>query len=67
MEFVREHGVELLAIYGGLVAICSAIVKITPTQKDDAIFAKIMKVLDWFSVAFNKADKKVLDKAKEEK
>jgi len=39
-----------LAIIGGVVTIASAIVKITPSQNDDAILAKVLAFLDYFSV-----------------
>jgi hypothetical protein len=45
-----------LAIYGAVVAICSTIVKLTPTTKDDNVWAKILKILDKFSVCFTKED-----------
>ena len=67
MDFIRQHGVELLAIWGALVGLCSAIVKITPTQKDDAILAKIIKIADCFSIYFTKEDKKIIEEAKTKK
>lgn len=56
IDWVLNHWVDLLAIYGAVVAICSTIVKITPTQKDDNVWAKILKILDKFSVCFTKED-----------
>lgn len=56
MNWLSEHWDDFLAIYGGVVAICSIIVKYTPTQKDDAILATIIKILDNFSVAYKKKD-----------
>lgn len=56
LNWILEHWVDLLAIYGAVVAICSTIVKITPTQKDDNVWAKILKILDKFSVCFTKED-----------
>lgn len=35
---------------GVIVSAASVIVKATPTQKDDAILAKVIKILDAFSV-----------------
>lgn len=43
-----------LAIIGGVVTIASAIVKITPSQNDDAILAKVLAFLDYFSVVSKK-------------
>jgi hypothetical protein len=54
---------SVLAIYGGVVAVCTTIVKITPTVKDDAILAKVLKVIDFFSTAFLKSDAEKLAKA----
>jgi hypothetical protein len=56
IDWILEHWVDLLAIYGAVVAICSTIVKITPTTKDDNVWAKILKILDKFSVCFTKED-----------
>lgn len=56
IDWILNHWVDLLAIYGAIVAICSTIVKITPTQKDDDVWAKILKILDKFSVCFTKQD-----------
>lgn len=53
---------NVLAIYGGVVAVCTTIVKMTPSVKDDAILGKVMKVLDFFSTAFLKADAEKLKK-----
>ena len=55
---------NVLAIYGGVVAVCTTIVKMTPSVKDDAILAKVLKVLDFFSTAFLKSDAEKLKKAK---
>ena len=56
LDWVLEHWVDLLAIYGAVVAICSIVVKLTPSQKDDAVWAKILKILDHFSTVFTKDD-----------
>ncbi|MBQ5901274.1 MAG: hypothetical protein IIW86_05385 [Clostridia bacterium] len=53
---------NVLAIYGGVVAVCTTIVKMTPSVKDDAILGKVMKVLDFFSTAFLKSDAEKLKK-----
>lgn len=39
------HWKEILAWIGGIVSAASIIVKLTPTQKDDTILAKVIKVL----------------------
>lgn len=62
LNWIMEHIDDLLAIYGGLVAICTVIVKLTPSTKDDELLGKIIKVLDTFSTAFKKADEEKLKK-----
>lgn len=45
MNWIMEHWKDILAIIGGIVTVCSIIVKLTPTQKDDNVLAKIIKIL----------------------
>lgn len=45
MEWITTHWQEILAWIGGIVTAASIIVKLTPTQKDDNILAKVIKVL----------------------
>jgi hypothetical protein len=53
--FVTNNWINILAIYGAVVALATTIVKITPSTKDDEILGKVIKVLDWFSVAYPKS------------
>ena len=62
IDWILNHWVDLLAVYGAMVAICSAIVKLTPTTKDDDWWAKIVKILDKFSTVFTKEDAEKLAK-----
>lgn len=50
-EYIVANGPALLAIWGGVVIVVTAVVKLTPTTKDDTAWAKILKVLDYFSIA----------------
>ena len=50
IAWVQAHWTEILAAWGALVAFATVVVKLTPTQKDDAILAKVIKLLDYFSV-----------------
>lgn len=43
--WITAHWKDVLAIIGAVVTAASLIVKLTPTQKDDNILAKIIKVL----------------------
>lgn len=61
MNWIAEHWQDLLAVYGGLVAVCTIIVKWTPTTKDNEILDKIIRVVDLFSTAFRKDDKEKLE------
>ena len=47
--------------FGTVVAAASVIVKATPSQKDDAILAKVVKVLDFLSVVNTKANRAKID------
>lgn len=56
-----QHYIELFfEIFGAAVALASLIVKITPTQKDDAFLSKVVKIFDQLSI-FNPNGKKVVD------
>jgi hypothetical protein len=50
IKFAQEHGTELLAAWGALVAFATVVVKLTPTTKDDDLLAKVVKFFDNFSV-----------------
>jgi hypothetical protein len=50
MDYILNHWNDMLAVVGGTVALASLIVKLTPSQADDAILGKIVGVLNHFSV-----------------
>ena len=50
IAWVTAHWTDILAAWGAVVAAATVIVKLTPTQRDDAILAKVIKIADWFSV-----------------
>lgn len=58
LQFYIEKGLE---IFGAAVALASLIVKLTPSTKDDAILAKVVKVLDFLSVVNTKANQAKID------
>lgn len=63
LAWLMLHGADILAVYGGVVAVASTIVKLTPSTKDDTVLGKIINILDYFSVVFKASDaKKLLDK-----
>ena len=63
MTWILEHWTDLLAIYGAVVIVCSTIVKLTPSTKDNEIWDKIVKILDKFSTVFTKEDAEKLANA----
>ena len=50
VDWIIQHYDEVFEAVGYIVTACTILVKLTPTQKDDAILAKIVKILDVFSV-----------------
>ena len=42
-NWVQEHWQEVIAIYTGIVAVASIIVKLTPSLKDDTLLFKITR------------------------
>lgn len=65
MEWITQHWQEILAWIGGIVTAASIIVKLTPTQKDDNVLAKIIKILAALSL-FN-PDGSLIGKKEESK
>lgn len=63
ITWVSAHWKDVLSAYGAIVIVCSTIVKLTPTQKDDNVWAKIVKVLDFFSTVFTKEDAAKIESA----
>lgn len=51
MDFIIEHATDILAIFGALVTICTTIVKLTPTTKDDEVLNKLIEVIKALSLA----------------
>lgn len=56
LTWILANWDNILSVYGGVVALCTTIVKVTPSKKDDTIWGNIVKVLDFFSTAFTKSD-----------
>lgn len=53
MNWLTAHYQDILFIIGSVITTASAIVALTPSTKDDAIFGKVVKFLEYFSI-FNK-------------
>ena len=58
METVTACLEQVVFWFGTVVAAASIIVKATPTQKDDAFLAKVVKVLDFVSIVNVKIQEK---------
>lgn len=54
MEWIQENWTLILAVWGGIVTLATAITKLTPTKKDDAILTKVLSVVELFSTAKSK-------------
>lgn len=50
IKLIAQHHEEIVEIFAAAVALATLIVKLTPTQKDDAVLAKIIKVLSALSL-----------------
>ena len=57
IEWLQNNWTNIMAVIGAAVTFATVIVKITPSQKDDAVLAKIVKILDWFSTVNPKPPK----------
>lgn len=66
LTWIAENWDIIFGIFGAVVALGTTIVKLTPTQKDDNFWAKVVKVADWFSVV-NTAENKAKIEAVVEK
>ena len=49
-KFIVEHWDEIMQIFGSVVLIVTIVVKFTETDKDDTVWAKILKVLSALSL-----------------
>jgi len=61
IETVKTTFETVMFWFGTIVAAASIIVKATPTQKDDAVLAKVVKILDLVSVVNTKENQAKID------
>ena len=50
MNWIIEHYKDVLEVIGAVVSLATLIVALTPTQKDDAVLAKVIKFLAAFGL-----------------
>lgn len=65
MKYILEHWDKFTEIFGTTVMLITLIVKFTETDKDDTVWAKILKVLAVFSLV--NPDGSAIGKKEEEK
>lgn len=65
IEWIQAHWKDILAIIGATVTLATLITAATPTTKDDAILAKIVKLLSIFGLL--NPDKSFIGKKEEDK
>lgn len=62
LEWIVEHWESIFSWIGLAVTCASGAVKLTPTQKDDGVWGKALKVLDYISVVNTPSNKEKLSK-----
>lgn len=63
LDWIVENWDNIFKYIGYAVTACTAIVKFTPTTKDDSIATKLVKIADWASVINTPENKAKLEKA----
>jgi len=54
IDYLRSNWVELFAALGVFLTFATAVAKLTPSPKDDAVVSKIRTVFNFFSVNLRK-------------
>jgi hypothetical protein len=50
MEWITNHWTDIVAIVTGIVTVASIIAKLTPTETDNAIIAKVLQIVDMLAL-----------------
>lgn len=50
MEWITNHWTDVVAIVTGIVTVASIIARLTPTETDNAIIAKILQIIDMLAL-----------------
>ena len=50
MEWIMTHTGEIISVITGLVAVASAIAKLTPTKIDNKVVGFLLKVIDFLAL-----------------
>lgn len=58
IEYISEHGTDIIAVIVALMAAAKVFVRLTPSIKDDAIFGKIDSILEFIVPNYGSKEKK---------
>ena len=58
MEYITNNGANILAVTVALMAAAKVFVRLTPNVKDDAVFGKVDKLLEFFIPNYGAEKKK---------
>lgn len=47
IEYISQNGADIIAIIVAIMAAVKVVVRLTPSVKDDAIFGKLDKILEF--------------------
>lgn len=47
IEYISQNGTDIVAIFVAIMAAAKVVVRLTPSIKDDAIFGKLDKILEF--------------------
>ena len=65
IDFIKENWSYIVSGLFAIIVVASAIVKMTPSTKDEGVLAKIVQFLDHFSIAKTARDKKLIEVAED--
>ena len=63
IDWILGHWESIFSWIGLVVTTCSGVVKLTPSTKDDGVWGKVVKVLDYASVVNTPENKARIEKA----
>lgn len=58
IEYISQNGTDILAVVVAIMAAVKVIVRLTPSVKDDEVFGKIDKVLEFLIPNYGSKEKK---------
>ena len=58
IEYISQNGTDIIAIIVAVMAAIKVIVRLTPSVKDDEVFGKIDKILEFIIPNYGAKEKK---------